>query len=206
MSASLKDSSNFSNECAQIDRFSKTLDASIGSIGYDVAFVPFFVLSSASSELVLNNTCSKRAFAFVYDSNASEWLDACDTRANEENRARSSIQAGARKAGSLEHPPRARERERNREKQRNELISEQTTPTKKREESTRTMMMMMKMMMMMRRKKKKKRTRNCPSPVVFHRFASSKSCLFSKDPVVVSSLLVIVFLFPFPVPKVVVGA
>ena len=129
MSASLKDSSNFSNECAQIDRFSKTLDASIGSIGYDVAlFVPCFVLSSASSRLVvLNNTRSKRAFAFVYDSNASEWLDACDTRANEENRGArpSSIpKARARKAGSLEQHPPKRARERKRERKRDELISQ----------------------------------------------------------------------------------
>ena len=81
---------------------------------------------------MLNNTCSKRAFAFVYDSNASEWLDACDTRANEENRARSSIQAGARKAGSLEHPPRARERERERETEKRIDLGTDDTDQKKR--------------------------------------------------------------------------
>jgi len=35
MPASLNDSSKFSKEYAHIERFNKTLDASIGSIGYE---------------------------------------------------------------------------------------------------------------------------------------------------------------------------
>ena len=63
ISASLKDSSKCSKEYAQIDRFNKTLDASIGSIGYAEVEV---------ERLVVNKSCSKYAFAFVYESNASE--------------------------------------------------------------------------------------------------------------------------------------
>ncbi len=86
-----------------------------------------------------------------------------------------------REKRGLSSTPKARAREKERERERRIDLTEQTTT----------------MMMMMRRKKKRKkeekRTRNCPSPVVFHRFASR-----SKDVVVVSSVvIVVVFLFVF---------
>jgi hypothetical protein len=74
MPASLNDSSKFSKEYAQIERFNKTLDASIGSIGYE----DDEPLLSASARLSdANKSCSKYAFAFVYDSNASKWFEVC---------------------------------------------------------------------------------------------------------------------------------
>jgi len=75
MPASLNDSSKFSKEYAQIERFNKTLDASIGSIGYE----DDEPLLSASARLSdANKSCSKYAFAFVYDSNASKWFEVCE--------------------------------------------------------------------------------------------------------------------------------